>query len=46
MWQDEDEDNCLAYRPERMENPTPLFPRVPQLCARLSDQEAKGQPGT
>lgn len=46
VWQDQAEDSCLAYRPERMENPIPLFPRIPQPCARLSDQEAKGQPGT
>lgn len=44
-WQDQDGDNCLGYRPGRMESPTPLLARVPELCARLSDQEEKGQPG-
>lgn len=43
--QDQDEDNSPGYRGERMENPTPLFPRVPQLFAKLLDQETKGQPG-
>lgn len=41
-WQDQGGDNCLGYRPERMENPTPLFPRLPQLSGQAFRPGGKG----